>query len=124
MHRKLQCSDGKLYASAGFDCFSGEIIAPEKDAILPSEWGCEYTSYAFRRSLVSAGLVQSVSGTAHCRDNARMESFFAALKQEKLYQMPTYTMKRDEVKTIIFRYIFGYYNTRRITISMKVGFHL
>jgi len=46
--------------------------------------------------------------------NARMESFFATLKKEKLYQIPTYRMKREEVKTIIFRYIFGYYNTQRI----------
>ena len=55
-------------------------------------------------------LIQSLSGTAHCYDNARMESFFATLKKEKLYQLPTYRMKREEVKTAIFRYIFGYYN--------------
>ena len=47
-------------------------------------------------------------------DNARMESFFATLKKEKLYQISTYRMKREEVKTVIFRYIFGYYNTQRI----------
>lgn len=47
-------------------------------------------------------------------DNARMESFFATLKKEKLYRIPIYKMTREEVKTVIFRYIFGYYNTQRI----------
>ena len=67
------------------------------------------------------GLIQSLSGTAHCYDNARMESFFATLKKEKLYQLPTYRMKREEVKTVIFRYIFGYYNTQRINSFNKDG---
>ena len=66
------------------------------------------------QALVTNGLTQSLSGTAHCYDNARMESFFATLKKEKLYQIPTYRTKREEVKTVIFRYIFGYYNTQRI----------
>ena len=88
--------------------------------VIHSDRGCQYTSYAFRRELVTCGLIQSLSGTAHCYDNARMESFFATLKKEKLYQMPTYRMKREEVKTVIFRYIFGYYNTQRIN-SFNAG---
>ena len=55
-----------------------------------------------------------LSGTGHCYDNARMESFFATLKKEKLYRIPTYKMTREEVKTEIFRYIFVYYNRIRI----------
>ena len=43
-----------------------------------------------------------------------MESFFATLKKATLYQMPTKKMTRDEVKTIIFRYIMVYYNRERI----------
>ncbi len=30
-------------------------------------------------------------------------------------------MKREEVKTAIFRYIFGYYNTQRINTFNKDG---
>ena len=81
----------------------------------------EFRIDSFRRSLVSAGLVQSLSETAHCYDNARMESFFATLKKEKLYRIPTYKMKRDEVKTIIFRYLFSYYNTQRINSFNEGG---
>ena len=66
-------------------------------------------------------VIQSLSGTAHCYDNARMESFFAILKKEKLYQLPTCRMKREEVKTAIFRCIFGYYNTKRINSFNKDG---
>ena len=84
-------------------------------AIIHSDRGC------FHSELVTAGLIQSLSGTAHCYDNARMESFFATLKKEKLYQIPTYKMKREEVKTIIFRYIFGYYNTQRINSFNEGG---
>ena len=35
-------------------------------------------------------------------------------------EIPTYRMKREEVKTVIFRYIFGYYNTQRIN-SFNAG---
>ena len=59
-------------------------------------------------------IVQSLSGAGHCFDNARMESFFATLKKELLYQIPTYKMKKENVQRRIYRYIFGYYNTRRI----------
>ena len=142
---EVQCADGKLYVSPVLDCYNGEIVALEmrdnmkkelcidtvrqlrqkygrlEETILHSDRGCQYTSYAFRRTLVSAGLIQSLSGTAHCYDNARMESFFATLKKEKLYQLPTYRMKREEVKTAIFRYIFGYYNTQRINSFNLAG---
>ena len=141
---EVQCSDGKLYISPILDCFNGEIVALEmrdnmkkelcidtvkqlrekygklEGIVLHSDRSCQYTSYAFRRELVTDGLIQSLSGTAHCYDNARVESFFATLKKEKLYQIPTYRMKREDVKTVIFRYIFGYYNTQRIN-SFNAG---
>ena len=62
-----------------------------------------------------AGLVQSLSGTGHCYDNARMESFFATLKKEKIYRIAAYKLTRDQVKSIVFRYVFVYYNRVRIT---------
>ena len=141
---EVQCSDGKLYVSSILDYFNGEIVVLEmrdnmkkelcidtvkqlhekygrlEGNVLYSDRGCQYTSYAFRRELVTNGLIQSLSGTAHCFDNARMESFFATLKKEKLYQIPAYKMKSEEVKTVIFRYIFGYYNTQRIN-SFNAG---
>ena len=48
-------------------------------------------------------------------DNARMESFFATLKKEKIYRIAAYKLTRDQVKSIVFRYVFVYYNRVRIT---------
>lgn len=135
---EIPYKDGKLYFSPALDCFNGEIVAAQfrtnmkkelcvdtvkqlresygvfKNAILHSDRGSQYTSEAFRQELKKSGFIQSLSGTGRCYDNARMESFFATLKKEKIYQMPTYAMTMEEVKTEIFRYVFGYYNTQRV----------
>ena len=50
-----------------------------------------------------------------------MESFFATLKKELLYRIPTYRMRMADVATIIFRYVFTYYNTVRINTSNPDG---
>ncbi len=142
---EVPCSDGKLYVSPIMDCCSGEILSLEmrdnmrkelcidtvrslcrqyklsESVILHSDRGSQYTSDAFRDELKKHGITQSLSGTGHCFDNARMESFFATLKKEKLYRIPTYRMTRNEVKTVIFRYIFAYYNTVRIYTSNPLG---
>lgn len=72
------------------------------------------TSEAFRQQLTSCGLTQSLSGVHHCYDNARMESFFATLKKDLLYKIPTYKMRMEDVKAAIFYYVFVYYNKTRI----------
>ena len=141
---QIQCADGKLYISPIMDCFNGEILSlmmrdnmkkelcidtfraaavrfPIAGAILHSDRGSQYTSEAFREELKKRGVVQSLSGVAHCYDNARMESFFATLKKELLYRIPTYRMRRDEVKSLIFRYVFVYYNQTRIYTANPGG---
>ena len=141
---QISCRYGKLYISPIMDCFNGEIISlvmrsnmrkelcidtfnaaakrfPINGAILHSDRGSQYTSEAFRKTLSNAGVLQSLSGVNHCFDNARMESFFATLKKELLYRIPTYKMKMDEVKAIIFRYVFVYYNRIRIYTSNPDG---
>ncbi len=142
---EIQCSDGKLYASAVLDCYSGEILACEmrdnmrkelcietvkqvkkqfgdlSKTIIHSDRGSQYTSEAYRKLLLDYGMVQSLSGAGHCFDNARMESFFATLKKEKIYRIPTHKMPMETVKTAIFRYIFAYYNRKRITTTNPLG---
>ena len=120
------------------DCLNGEIVALEmrdnmkrelcintveilrerfgkslSGAVFHSDRGCQYTSCDFRDKISTCGMCQSLSGTDRYFDNARMESFFATWKKEKLYRIPTYKITREQVKRIIFRYIFGYYNTLR-----------
>lgn len=143
---EIQCSDGKLYASAVLDCFNGEILALAMDdnmkkelciatvkqlkdiygsrltgTVFHSDRGSQYTSEAFREALTESGMIQSLSGTGHCFDNARMESFFATLKKEKIYRIAAYKLTREEVKTIIFRYVFIYYNRFRVYTSNPFG---
>ncbi len=143
---EIQCSDGKLYASAVLDCFNGEVLALAMDdnmkkelciatvkqlkdaygsklngTIFHSDRGSQYTSEAFREALSDSGMKQSLSGTGHCFDNARMESFFATLKKEKIYRIAAYKLTREDVKTIIFRYVFIYYNRLRVYTSNPFG---
>ena len=143
---EIQCSDGKLYVSAVLDCFNGEILALSMDnnmkkelciatvnqlkqiygkrldgAIFHSDRGSQYTSDAFKKTLAAAGMIQSLSGAGHCFDNARMESFFATLKKEKIYKIAAYKLTRDEVRTIIFRYVFIYYNRIRVHTANPFG---
>jgi len=75
-------------------------------------------SQFFRKSL---GAAQSMSGTGHCYDNTRMESFFATLKKEKLYQLQTGKMPMVKVKSVGFRYIMTYYNRERIYTANPGG---
>ncbi len=81
--------------------------------VMHSDRGSQYTSKKFRESLQKYDATQSMSGVGRCYDNARMESFFATLKKEKLYKMDTTKMSVDEVKSIIVQFI-AYYNWRRI----------
>ena len=60
------------------------------------------------------------AGFENIKDQIEHPEVYITLKKEKLYQIPTYRMKREEVKTVIFRYIFGYYNTQRIN-SFNAG---
>lgn len=142
---QIQCSDGKLYISPILDCFNGEILSiimrdnmkkelcidtfravthryKLEGTILHSDRGSQYTSDAFHQELLKAGVTQSLSGVDHCYDNARMESFFATLKKELLYRIPTYKMKCDDVKSIIFKYVFTYYNQTRIYTANPGGY--
>ena len=59
--------------------------------------------------------IQSMSDVGKCYDNARMESFFATLKKEKLYKIKTEKMTVEEVNTVVFQYVMVYYNRKRIT---------
>ncbi|MFX3636854.1 MAG: IS3 family transposase [Candidatus Pristimantibacillus sp.] len=120
---EVPCSDGKLDLSAVLDCYNGEIVGIAMDdnmrkelciqafenackarnargMIFHSDRGSQFTSQAFRESLAKRGAIQSMSGTGRCYDNARMESFFATLKKEKLYQIRTERYPISYVKSL------------------------
>ena len=141
---QISCRDGKLYISPIMDCFNGEILSlvmrsnmckelcidtfnaaakrfPLNGAILQSDGGSQYTRETFREELKNAGVLQRHSGVNRIIHNPRIERNFATLKKELLYRIPTYKMKMEEVKVIVFRYVFIYYNRIRIYTSNPDG---
>jgi putative transposase len=80
-------------------------------AIFHSDRGSNYTSARFAETLKRHKLRQSVGRTGICYDNAMAESFFAALKNERVHrtQYPT----RAHAYRDIARYIELRYNSRR-----------
>ncbi len=63
------------------------------------------------------GLVQSMSSTGSCYDNAVMESFFHTLKTELLYFEKYQT--RQEARRSVFEYIEIFYNRIRRHSSLN-----
>ena len=81
------------------------------DAIFHSDRGSNYTSSTFAKTLKKHRIRQSVGRTGICYDNAMAESFFAALKNERVHrtQYPT----REHARRDVARYIEFRYNSRR-----------
>ena len=82
-----------------------------QDAIFHSDRGSNYTSAQYAETLTKLMLRQSVGRTGICYDNAMAESFFAALKNERVHrtQYPT----REHARRDVARYIEFRYNLRR-----------
>jgi len=51
--------------------------------------------------------------TGSCFDNARMESFFATMKKELIYEMDCQNMTKAELKAEIFKWVELDYNRER-----------
>lgn len=131
----IQTWEGWLYLATVIDCCTKAVIGWAIDdhyktpliekaikmaarnhkladqAIFHSDRGSNYTSAKFAATLHRLGLRQSVGRTGICYDNAMAESFFAALKNERVHrtQYPT----RKHARRDIVRYIEFWYNSRR-----------
>ena len=82
-----------------------------ENAIFHSDRGSNYMSQQFSRTLEMHNLRQSAGRTGICYDNAMAESFFAALKNERVHrtQYPT----REHARRDVVGYIEFWYNSRR-----------
>ena len=85
---------------------------PEAGIIFHSDRGSQYTSSSVRNLLESYHIVQSMSSTGNCYDNAITESFFHTLKTELIYW--NHYQTREEAKRSIFEYIEMFYNRQRL----------
>ncbi len=128
--------DGWLYLATVIDCWNKEVIGwatgdnyktslitaaitmaarnrtTAPDAIFHSDRGSNYTSAEYAKTLSDLNIRQSVGRTGICYDNAIAESFFAALKTERVHrtQYPT----REHARRDIARYIELHYNVKRL----------
>jgi transposase InsO family protein len=80
-------------------------------AIWHSDRGSQYTSAAFKTVVTDLGMRSSMGRTGVCWDNAMAESFFSALKNERVYR--TVYATKDQARRDVIRYIEGFYNSRR-----------
>jgi putative transposase len=80
-------------------------------AIFHSDRGSVYTSADYRKLIKDVGMRSSMGRTGVCWDNAMAESFFSALKNERVYRTVYATKARARADVIA--YIEGFYNSRR-----------
>ncbi len=85
------------------------VITP--DAIWHSDRGSVYTSASFRALVTGLGMRSSMGRTGVCWDNAMAESFFSALKNERVHR--TVYATKAQARRDVISYIEGFYNSRR-----------
>lgn len=114
--------DTALVAQALQCALTHRTIAP--GLVFHSDRGSQYASDTVRTTLAAHKMVQSMSGTGNCYDNAITETFFHTLKTELIYWERFET--RDEARSKIFEYIEVFYNRQRLHSSLgyltPVGF--
>ena len=77
----------------------------------------QYTSKAFRRRILAAGMTQSMSRVARCIDNGPMEGFWGLMKREMYYGKKYKT--KEELMLAIEKYI-DYYTNKRVQRNLGV----
>ncbi|MFB6380275.1 IS3 family transposase [Atlantibacter hermannii] len=131
----IRTQEGWLYLAVVVDLFSRKIIGwsmqsritkdivlnallmavwrrnPQKQVLVHSDQGSQYTSHEWQSFLKSHGLEGSMSRRGNCHDNAVAESFFQLLKRERIKKKIYGT--REEARSDIFDYIEMFYNSKR-----------
>ncbi|MEA4616582.1 IS3 family transposase [Klebsiella pneumoniae] len=131
----IRTHEGWLYLAVVVDLFSRKIIGwsmqsrmtkdiilnallmavwrrnPQKQVLVHSDQGSQYTSHEWQSFLKSHGLEGSMSRRGNCHDNAFAESFFQLLKRERIKKKLYGT--REEARSDIFDYIEMFYNSKR-----------
>ena len=101
-----------------FDTFDKAVATnPGATPLLHSDRGYEYTSKAFRRRILAAGMTQSMSRVARCIDNGPMEGFWGLMKREMYYGKKYKT--KEELMLAIEKYI-DYYTNKRVQRNLEV----
>jgi putative transposase len=127
--------EGKVYCSVVLDVFSRRVVGwsidsastaalvtnalgmaiegrrPAPGALIHSDHGTQFTSWAFTERAKASGLVPSMGSIGDCFDNAVVESFWARMQVELLNRRRWRT--RVELANAIFEHLEVFHNRRR-----------
>ena len=84
---------------------------PPPGCLHHTDRGSQYCAHDYKKRLTELGFQSSMSGKGNCYDNAAVETFFKTLKAELIWRHSWQT--RSQVTDALFKYINGFYNTRR-----------
>jgi putative transposase len=128
--------EGYLYLAAVLDLFARKVVGwamadnlrdelpqaalrmallsrrPQPGLLHHSDRGSQYTSADYQSLFDHPAIQVSLSRAHNCFDNAPMESFWGKLKTECLYRY--HFLSRAQARTVIFAYVEGFYNRRRL----------
>ncbi len=126
---------GFIYLATVIDCYSKKVVGwsiadhmrtelvedalrnaaatsvIEPLAVFHSDRGSVVTSGDYRTLVKDLGMRSSMGRTGVCWDNAMAESFFSALKNERVYR--TVYATKAQARRDVIAYIEGFYNSRR-----------
>lgn len=88
-----------------------------KGLLFHSDRGVQYAAHSFTQRLDQHQCIQSMSRKGNCWDNAVAEAFFKTIKVECINHHSFLNSK--QAYTVIFDYIDGWYNTKRIHSALK-----
>jgi transposase InsO family protein len=132
---------GFIYLATVIDCYSKKVVGwsiadhmrtelvetalknaaatsvIEPLAIFHSDRGSVYTSADYRTLIKDLGMRSSMGRTGVCWDNAMAESFFSAVKNERVYR--TVYATKAQARRDLISYIEGFYNSRRRHSSLN-----
>lgn len=131
----IHTDEGFLYLAGVVDLFSRKIVGwsikdtlhtdlcvealemaladrrPEHPILHHSDRGCQYAGTQYQDKLAEFDLECSMSRVGNCWDNAVVESLWASLKNELVFQRTFKT--KQEAKDAIFEWIVVWYNRKR-----------
>lgn len=111
-------NDLKLVADTLTEVFANIQTNSDKQILLHSDQGFQYTSKLYERLTSQYGITPSMSRKGNCFDNAAAENFFSHLKSELINRVKL--KDYEEAKKAIDDYI-RYYNNERIQVKLKMA---
>lgn len=142
---QFRTSEGWLHFAGVIDLYSRRVVgwamgtAPDADLVIDAlvmaferrrpdqrivhhaDRGAAYTSLAFGQRLEALGITASFGTTGDAYDNAAVEATWAVLKRELAWIHGHQTWPtRDLLRSAIFDYVEGFYNTTRI--KQRLGY--